>query len=166
MDNFSFNTDNVFIDVANISLSKPATNASKEQKIDLNFLSKYYYYVPDAITYKVVDQPIQLVNEYQPTEYDVLCGRGKGSYDKPGNKRFRVVIKSYINAYENTKTKMGKSLILDEIIDKVQEQNNGSARFLKYDSSTKCWNTMTNEQAREKVGHVVREAVATYNKSK
>ena len=76
-----------------------------------------------------------------------------------GNRRFRSIVSTYIDDYESCKSKIDKSLILGQIVDRVREQDNGRARFLKYDSKLKCWCVLTNDQAREKVGHAIRECV-------
>ena len=99
--------------------------------------------------------------EFRPNyEYDVVCGRGKGSYNRPGNKRFREIAMKYVPEYTAAKCRQGKTAVLNEIISVVKEQNNGTARFIKYDKS-KGWFEITNEVAREKVGHAVREALAS-----
>lgn len=101
-----------------------------------------------------------LESDYQPADSDVTCGRGKGCYNRIGNRIFRSIVASYKEQYESSKTKFEKSVIMDEIIDKVIERSNGQAKFLKYSPKVKCWMEMTREQVREKVGHVIREAVA------
>jgi hypothetical protein len=105
-----------------------------------------------------------LENDYQPTDCDVLCGRGKGSYNRIGNKIFRSIVASFRDKYESSKTKMEKGMILDHIIDQVNERSNGQAKFLKYNPKRKCWMEMTLAQTREKTGHVLREAVAADQK--
>lgn len=137
---------------------------SNSSDIDLSFLSKYFVSLPVAISSLVKHENetsgMILENDYQPADCDVLCGRGKGFYNRIGNKIFRSVVSSYKDQYEFSKTKIEKSMILDEIIDQVIERNNGQSKFLKYNKKLKCWMEMTREQTREKVGHVIREAVA------
>ena len=124
-------------------------------------LSKYLASMPlpNNVDTDTDDSSKMLPKSYQPSEYDVVCGRGKGFYNKPGNRRFRSIVSTYIDDYESCKSKIDKSLILGQIVDRVREQDNGRARFLKYDTKLKCWCVLTNDQAREKVGHAIRECV-------
>jgi hypothetical protein len=96
---------------------------------------------------------------YNPTDYDVVCGRGKGYYDKPGNKKFRSIVATEVDNYISATTKTAKSIILDNIVQRVEEQNNGNATFLKYNGKKKGWCKMSHFEAREKVGHAIREAI-------
>jgi hypothetical protein len=88
---------------------------------------------------------------YEPSDYDVVCGRGKGSYNRPGNKRFRSIVALHVNEYQTSKTKLDKSIILENLVELVQKQDNGNARFLKYENSPRSWCIMTNDEAKEKV---------------
>lgn len=102
----------------------------------------------------------QLTETCSPSCFDVICGRGKGSYNRPGNKRFRSIVASYVERYLASKTKDDKSMILALIIERIHEQNNRNAHFLKYDSECMVWRKMSTEEAREKVGHAMREAIS------
>lgn len=126
-----------------------------------SILSTYLINLPSAIHSLVDESPTQLPDNYQPTEYDVVCGRGKGSYNRVGNKRFRSIVATFMYEYESSKSKMDKSLIIGRIVDRVREQDNGKAHFLKYNTKSKCWFVLNNEQAREKVGHAIREVVTS-----
>jgi len=84
---------------------------------------------------------------------------GKGSYNKPGNKRFREIVKHYIPEYVGARTKFDKSTVLQKIIDIVREQNNGTARFIKQNKDG-TWFEISDDAAREKVGHTLRESIA------
>jgi hypothetical protein len=101
---------------------------------------------------------------YQPGAYDVVCGRGKGSYNRPGNKRFRSIVETYIPQYISARTKMDKSMVLNAIIDQVNSYTNPdtslAAQFVKYTKAA-GWVMIADEHAREKVGHAIREAIAT-----
>lgn len=126
------------------------------------FLSRYMISLPEAIASLTVGgNTTALTENYQPNyDYDVVCGRGRGSYNKPGNKRFRALVTSHIGEYLASKTKIDKTMVLNRIIDEVGAQNNGQAHFLKHDKS-KGWDEMSNEQSRAKVGHAIREAIAS-----
>jgi len=123
------------------------------------FLQRFQLEVPPAIAdiaYK--NETKVLPHKYEPNGYDVVCGRGRGNYSQPGNKRLHLIVQEYIQTYSEAKTKLDKTLVLDVIVDRVQEQNNGTARFVKFDRRT-GWVEIGAEKAREKVGHVVRQAL-------
>jgi len=54
--------------------------------------------------------------------------------------------------------------VLNAIIDKIREQNNGTARFVKRDSKTGSYFEISDDAAREKVGHTIRESIAAMDK--
>jgi len=133
---------------------------------DSCFLQRYQLDVPTAIAdiaYK--NETKVLPHTYEPSEYDVVCGRGKGNYSQPGNKRLHVIVQEYLQTYSEAKTKLDKTLVLDVIVDRVREQNNGTTRFVKFDSKI-GWVEISCEQAREKVGHVIRQALVQSNNSR
>ena len=145
-----------------------ASDPSSDTKIS-GFLSKYSFELPLAIT-ALTDTKcmIPLDQSYQPGTYDVVCGRGKGSYNRPGNKRFRSLVATYIPKYMKARSKMDKSIVLNDIIDKVRSFTNpdtgAPAQFVKYTKST-GWVLIGDEHAREKVGHAIREAIAAQESS-
>jgi hypothetical protein len=129
------------------------------------FLSKYCLELPLAITALTeTNHMTPLDQSYKPGMYDVVCGRGKGSYNRPGNKRFRSLVATYIPQYVKARSKLDKSIVLNNIIDKVRSFTNpdtGSpAQFVKYTKSLNTWVLIGDEHAREKVGHAIREAIA------
>jgi hypothetical protein len=98
--------------------------------------------------------------QQKPSPYDVICGRGKGSYNMPGNKRFRAIVTKYVGQYQEARSKLEKTVVLERIIETVEAQNNHKAYFLKHDSiHTGMWCRMSLDEAREKVGHAIREAI-------
>jgi hypothetical protein len=130
-----------------------------------SFLSKYSIAVPDAISSLAYShRTIPLDPTYQPGCYDVVCGRGKGSYNRPGNKRFRAIVATFASAYQQARTKVDKSAVLSGIVDKVRSYNNPDTglptQFVKYTKGT-GWVQIGDDLAREKVGHAMREAVTT-----
>lgn len=154
--------------------NQPNISGSFSSSSDTNgkitgFLSKYSFELPLAITALTdTKRMVPLDQSYQPGAYDVVCGRGKGSYNRPGNKRFRSLVATYIPKYLKARSKMDKSMVLNDIIDKVRSFNNpdtGSpAQFVKYTKSS-GWVLIGDEHAREKVGHAIREAIAAQESS-
>ena len=145
---------NSYQQITDSSLSSPLPH--------MDFLAKYQLAVPKAISTMSSNAELTALPEhYHPTEYDVVCGRGKGSYNQPGNKRLRALIRGYIPEYTAARSKFDKTTVLSKIIDAVKSQNNNTARFVK--SKNGVWYEISNDQAREKVGHTMRETIAVVN---
>jgi hypothetical protein len=128
-----------------------------------DFLQKFSLAVPNAITMlSNTNTETPLESSYEPGCFDVVCGRGKGSYNRPGNKHFRAIVASCVSDYHNAKTKLDKTAVLGGIVDQVQSlrdpQTGKPARFVKY-SKQNGWVQIGKDSAREKVGHAMREAV-------
>jgi hypothetical protein len=102
---------------------------------------------------------------YQPSDFDVICGRGKGSYNKAGNVKFREILLERTSQYGSISSKIGKSIFLNEIIDTVQSQNKGQSFFIRQTTGG-FWEKLNDEEVREKVGHAVREVLAPRGKRK
>lgn len=96
--------------------------------------------------------------DFEPSKYDVVCGRGKGCEKWIGNKRFRVTIAMNKERYMKAPTKLDKSLVVDEIVKTISTASpNGG--FIKKDACTGQWYKISEQQARDKVGHAMRDAV-------
>jgi hypothetical protein len=122
--------------------------------------SKFQVSVPVAVMDNFArTAPSDLAAGCEPLPRDVVCGRGKGSYNRPGNVAFRKVIRMYIKDYMSARTKFEKTTVLNAVIDRLHTEE--QARFLKFNSRTKQWFEITDDQAREKVGHTMRETIAS-----
>ncbi|CAB9512994.1 expressed unknown protein [Seminavis robusta] len=86
---------------------------------------------------------------------DVLCGRGKSSFNHPGNKRFRDLITSSIQEYDRADSRLEKSLVVHSIVEGIRSVG---GRFLKTDQDTGKWTELDDRACREKVGHAIRDA--------
>jgi hypothetical protein len=87
----------------------------------------------------------------------VVCGRGKGAYNRPGNQRFRRLIRTYLPSYLQATSKLQKSRILQEIFDATTASD---LVFVKPQSPTGGWLSISDKERRDKIGHAMREAVA------
>lgn len=127
-----------------------------------SFIAKYQVPVPttpttNSRTNTTADHPISSFHQYTPTEWDVVCGRGKGSYNRPGNKRFRAIVQEHVQEYCSAISKLDKTCVLNRILHCVQAQNQGQAIFCKLKLSV--WYCISDDMAREKCGHAIREAI-------
>ena len=132
-------------------------------------LSKYTIAVPSAIeSLNSSSNDTPLGAAFEPGACDVVCGRGKGSYNRPGNRQFRGLVAAHIPRYAAARSKADKSSILNSIIDEVRSLCNPGtgrpAQFVKYSKRDGGWMAIGDDQAREKVGHAMREAIAAATK--
>lgn len=127
-----------------------------------SLLEQYRRNFPNIISsFACANTPKELPADFVPCDYDVSCGRGKGSYGKPGNIRFRSIVKFYSDEYVLCRTKTEKTACLNKIVTKVKEQNGGTTRFVSFDTKANRWYEMSMDQAREKVGHALRVSLTT-----
>lgn len=123
-----------------------------------SFLQRFQVELPAAIV--ALSESSTMLQDFQLSEFDVACGRGKGCYNQAGNKRMRDICRKFVSKYQLAKSKLDKSLILSEIVEEVKRQNNGTAKFVKHDKQL-GWIAISDEKAREKVGHALRQAIAS-----
>lgn len=105
----------------------------------------------------------ELPSDFEPSYYDIICGRGKGCTNWVGNRRFRVTIQMNKQRYRDAPTKVEKSKVVDEIV-KTIESNSPNAGFIKQDPFTERWYKISRQQARNKVAHAMRDAVGSKDK--
>eukprot|EP00537_Pseudo-nitzschia_pungens_P010172 CAMPEP_0172383682 /NCGR_PEP_ID=MMETSP1061-20121228/1531_1 /TAXON_ID=37318 /ORGANISM="Pseudo-nitzschia pungens, Strain cf. pungens" /LENGTH=409 /DNA_ID=CAMNT_0013112009 /DNA_START=159 /DNA_END=1385 /DNA_ORIENTATION=+ len=113
----------------------------------------------------------------QPGPYDVVCGRNSGAYNYIGNRRFRVTIEMNLQRYIDSPTREDKTNVIKSIVWMLH--NDVGARFLKKEitktskhkrsigkKGTPRFTIMTDKQAREKVGHALRDLVILARKER
>jgi hypothetical protein len=89
---------------------------------------------------------------------DILFGRGPTYYNHPGNKRFRMVIKSYASIYRCDTPKMMKTAYIDKI---WRELVAVGCRFLvRTSDEDSCWYVASDAVARKKISHALRDSRA------
>lgn len=94
----------------------------------------------------------------KPGMYDVICNcRSQKSFDYVGNRRFRVIIENHSISYENAKSKLDKGLIITSVFQTIQDAGGYFVRKSRRDSNQ--WEVLTHSQAKEKIGHALRDAI-------
>ncbi|OEU14904.1 hypothetical protein FRACYDRAFT_187820 [Fragilariopsis cylindrus CCMP1102] len=108
----------------------------------------------------------------QPSPYDIVCGRNSGAYNYIGNRRFRVTVDMHLQRYIESPTREDKTNVIKSIVWMLHEDI--GARFLKKTiikkkdmktgrthnkGGTPRYEIMNEKQAREKVGHALRDLV-------
>mmetsp|Transcript_18925 Transcript_18925/g.28554 ORF Transcript_18925/g.28554 Transcript_18925/m.28554 type:complete len:468 (+) Transcript_18925:178-1581(+) len=99
-----------------------------------------------------------------PTENDVLSGRGAWFNQHPGNKRFRKMLEENKDAYM-TGTKKQKMDISKAIVEAIYSMD-PPGRFLKKCPSTGQWNELSARDAADRVAQAMAYAVRGKDKSK
>lgn len=102
----------------------------------------------------------------QITSRDVLFGRGRHHRSHVGNTHMRQLARSFRRAYEGCQDRDDKTYITRSIVDSIHVHG---GRFLKYLKEGQYWVEVSDEEARQKVSHVIRDdpavRVAKRNKS-
>jgi hypothetical protein len=100
---------------------------------------------------------------YEPSQFDVLCGRGRRCYSHSGNIHFRAVVQGRLPEYSATESKMDKGYIISLVVDEIREQA-GTGGFVKKDGSG-MWYAVEEIVAREKVSQAFRDTLHSKYKS-
>jgi hypothetical protein len=97
--------------------------------------------------------PLKDISE--PGINDVLCGRGGGTNNHIGNRRFRMLVNEHKPRYFAA-GKLDKPKVAREVMIMWRKQD-PPGRFLIKDSSSKLWSDVGDQKAREKASQCLRE---------
>ncbi|KAL7566526.1 hypothetical protein ACA910_006435 [Epithemia clementina (nom. ined.)] len=119
---------------------------------------------PAAVTKIVITdvvKPSALPPSYEVSRYDVVCGRGKSSYERPGNRRFLDIVNDNVAPYRSATQKKQKAAVLCNIVNEVRSGDGtgkNAGRFVKQMDDGSWWE-IGDSVAREKAGQAMRVAV-------
>lgn len=99
-----------------------------------------------------------LPEHFQPSDKDVLCGRGRACKMWKGNQDYRELVVSNLEAYASSTSKLHKGMILSNIVQRVRI-NSPEGGFVKKDSETGRWYEVGDFLAREKTSQYFRDAL-------
>jgi len=97
--------------------------------------------------------PSEATDEIQPTDYDVLFGRGKPFQDHPGNLRLHSVVNVYKPNYSQAR-RHEKTAIAEDVVKLIKSDRKQVGRFLKQADGR--WEVVSDIEARAKVSHALR----------
>jgi hypothetical protein len=98
--------------------------------------------------------------DFQPSDYSVLCCRGKDSANHIGNRRFRIISSMYVEKYSRADTKAAKSVIVSEIITAIRQAGGNFCRHKRG-----IWFEVGDNYAREKVSALLRDLLHSQYRS-
>jgi hypothetical protein len=103
----------------------------------------------------------QLGVDFEPSDYSVICGRGKENFNHVGNRRFRILTSMSMERYSKSdNNKATKSAIVSEIVAIVRQ---AGGNFCKYKKGE--WYEVGDYYAREKVSSLLRDLLHTQYRS-
>jgi hypothetical protein len=95
---------------------------------------------------------ILLPANFVPTEFTVICGRGKARTTSIGNRRLKYIINSFLKPYSEAKNRLEKSDIVSSIVGAIKR---GGGNFVKCEDG--IWWEVDDAYAKEKVGCLFRD---------
>jgi len=108
-------------------------------------------------------QTMELPDDFVPTPYTVIVGRGRETKTAIGNKRLRVLAVANIEKYASAKVRSVKSGIVSMIVGMIHDSPGGM--FVKQDRVTGRWSKVDDSVAREKVGYIFRDLLSDQYRS-
>ncbi|CAJ1959423.1 unnamed protein product [Cylindrotheca closterium] len=91
---------------------------------------------------------------YEPTNKDILCGRGKGNLRHEGNQHFMEIIRANLERYNNAPKRIDKSLVVSLIVSSLKDDG---YKFVRQDTKSRMWFQLSEPQVHEKAGHAIRD---------
>jgi hypothetical protein len=102
----------------------------------------------------------QLAEDIEPSDTDVVCGKGKHVFSHEGNRRFRQLVEMSLDRYSEANTRGKKKQVVDDIVEMVRLRSmNNRGGFVRQDETSGRWWEIGSQYAKEKVGRTIRESL-------
>jgi hypothetical protein len=93
---------------------------------------------------------------YQPSDFDIICGRGRGNFSHTGNQKLLDIIRErqddYLRSNKRGKGALGKQILIEILM-------NGG-RFVKLiDKKTQVWSVLPYKDVNTKIMHCIRDQI-------
>lgn len=99
-----------------------------------------------------------LPEDFEPSAYSVICGRGRKTTDAVGNRRLAVIASLFAQRYSEATKKEDKSVIVSEILEIMRSASpDPHHAFVRHSNGS--WFRVENLHAREKIGTVLRDTL-------
>lgn len=105
----------------------------------------------------------ELPEDFVPTNYSVLCGKGSENYNAIGNRRFRFTVSMFLEKYGNAKDRQEKSECVRMVMEIIQAACPQGGAFVTLKKGR--WHNVDERTAREKVGAFFRDSLHEQYKS-
>ena len=89
-------------------------------------------------------------------DFIVMCGRGRGNWNYPGNHRQKELIQQYMGRYRDATTKASKTKVVKLIISKLKYEG---YRFVMRDPMTDKLVEQSEHESQKKVAHSIRDYI-------
>lgn len=107
-----------------------------------------------------------LPETFQPSDFDIIVGRGKVCYRHAGNLRLNRMVASVLNTYSSPEaTKKSKSDLIKQIMAQIRASSSHGGGFVKKDLESGRWFEVSEAIAREKISQCFRDALNDRYKS-
>ena len=100
-------------------------------------------------------------DDFEPGPLDILTGRGKSQWHRPGNIAFRLIIESWAATYAQASHKNNKLVVICTI---VNDMRGKGYRVLDKDKQGR-WYEVVDVVARTKVGHALRDRLSALKRA-
>ena len=97
-------------------------------------------------------RPHLLPEGFEPTDNDVVCGRGRYNNGMPGNQRFNEMVRSSALRYQSAGRRVERSMIVAQVVTQLL---GSGVRFVKPFNGR--FVELTKDQIHEKTGHAIRD---------
>lgn len=112
---------------------------------------------------KCIDKTkILLSDDFQPSDYSIICGNKRKYFNSVGNSRLRVLVKSFIPQFSQAEGKLEKGMIVSKVMNIVKEACPVGA-FVTMEKGK--WWQVSERTSREKVGSLFRDFLSNKYKS-
>lgn len=112
-------------------------------------------FVPVAIAQRSAPKGLAMLPpDFTPTDYSVVLGRGKGAYNYIGNKRCRVIVKTFLQDFYSRETRSQRAVVVAKVIDIIKEAC-PIGSFVKIENGV--WYQVSDKVAREKIFTMFRD---------
>jgi hypothetical protein len=102
----------------------------------------------------------QLGADFQPSHLSVICGRGRDIHAR--NRRFRVLVSTFVEKYSQANSKTAKMAIVFNIVTMIRQ---GGGHFCKHMFEKGAWFEVGDRCARGKVSSLLRNMLQTEYKT-
>jgi hypothetical protein len=97
-----------------------------------------------------------LPDSYYPSKHAVICAKGKKAKEHPGNQFLNSLIRSRLEEYSASMSKLDRSHIVSQIMNEVKDLG---GLFVRQLTVTGPWFDVGPRNSREKIGQVFRDAL-------